>query len=396
MVKIKLQTKIFLYFVLLILIVLVLFGSLLFTQISAELSNGIYNNLKQRSAEVKDDIDYFMDRGYRDIQVVSSDPIIRSDRAAPEEKLEILNILQNTYRIYDKITLIDTNGDVIVSTAYRYRTDWSDNEQFLEAARGEALVSDVHTDPDTSEVVILFLSPVLGEGNEIIAVVANQMPMNNLWEMIDEIKWDSGFVFVENSLGKIVSHPNKNLILEDSPYDFDFSKLLTSGVIEFKDEGNNIMVAGYSTLFRTGDYKGDEWKVFAAQPRDDAFFVVTSLFNSFISIILIALIIALLTGFILSKRITKPISSLVRGIKRITTGDWNYKLEIRSNDEIEELANSFNEMTGMFKEKELLERLKSDLQKKVNELEKLNKVMVGREAEIVKLKNEIKKLKGKG
>jgi serine phosphatase RsbU (regulator of sigma subunit) len=51
----------------------------------------------------------------------------------------------------------------------------------------------------------------------------------------------------------------------------------------------------------------------------------------------------------MSNGITRPIQSLGAGVMRIGSGDLDYRLDVRTHDEIEELANSFNKMAGDLK-----------------------------------------------
>jgi sigma-B regulation protein RsbU (phosphoserine phosphatase) len=48
----------------------------------------------------------------------------------------------------------------------------------------------------------------------------------------------------------------------------------------------------------------------------------------------------------ISSGITEPIQSLGAGVMRIGSGDLDYRLDVRTHDEIEELANAFNKMAG--------------------------------------------------
>ena len=48
----------------------------------------------------------------------------------------------------------------------------------------------------------------------------------------------------------------------------------------------------------------------------------------------------------MSNGITGPIQGLGAGVMRIGSGDLDYRLDVRTNDEIEELANAFNKMVG--------------------------------------------------
>jgi serine phosphatase RsbU (regulator of sigma subunit) len=66
-----------------------------------------------------------------------------------------------------------------------------------------------------------------------------------------------------------------------------------------------------------------------------------------VGITLAAMIILVIFAAIrMSKGITGPIVALDAGVKRIGSGDLDYRLDVRTRDEIEELANAFNKMAG--------------------------------------------------
>ncbi|MBC7362005.1 MAG: HAMP domain-containing protein [Candidatus Aminicenantes bacterium] len=60
---------------------------------------------------------------------------------------------------------------------------------------------------------------------------------------------------------------------------------------------------------------------------------------------LVALLLTILSSNLLARRITRPIKNLVEGTKRISRGDFTYRIPVISSDEIGELTQSFNEMT---------------------------------------------------
>lgn len=70
----------------------------------------------------------------------------------------------------------------------------------------------------------------------------------------------------------------------------------------------------------------------------------------------------------LSKRITTPIKKLVDGTVRISRGDFNHSIEISSQDEIGNLARSFNEMSRQL---QLFENRMEEANKRLVQVEKL-------------------------
>lgn len=119
----------------------------------------------------------------------------------------------------------------------------------------------------------------------------------------------------------------------------------------------------------------------------------------FLSLAVLVLIFILLQEFVLS-----PIRELSKGVKSISDGNFTYKVEPKSKDEIGVLADSFNQMAHeILLSKNLLQKHQQELesqvikrtkelQNTVDELEKMDKLTVGRELKMVELKKRIEEL----
>ena len=68
---------------------------------------------------------------------------------------------------------------------------------------------------------------------------------------------------------------------------------------------------------------------------------------------LITAAVALVTGLILTRQITRPVKALITGARRLSKGELSYRVKTRSNDEIGELADSFNSMAATLEQKVL-------------------------------------------
>lgn len=79
-----------------------------------------------------------------------------------------------------------------------------------------------------------------------------------------------------------------------------------------------------------------------------------------------------------------PIRDLVSQAEKIGEGDWLYRFSTQSNDEIGALGKALNQTTANLRKSYQL------LQAKNNELEKANKLMVGRELTMIELKKKIR------
>jgi len=61
---------------------------------------------------------------------------------------------------------------------------------------------------------------------------------------------------------------------------------------------------------------------------------------------LIAAAVALVIGLILTRQITRPVRALISGVRQLTKGELSYRVDVKSRDEIGELAGSFNIMAS--------------------------------------------------
>lgn len=79
----------------------------------------------------------------------------------------------------------------------------------------------------------------------------------------------------------------------------------------------------------------------------------TSSYHSAMAIIGLTIVLTILGlrwGNKFIKQITDPISSLLDSTRIITSGNFNIRTDIKTNDELEELSNSFNQMTETIQE----------------------------------------------
>lgn len=72
---------------------------------------------------------------------------------------------------------------------------------------------------------------------------------------------------------------------------------------------------------------------------------------------LIGILIGVITALILSRNLSIPIRELSAGTRKISEGQLDLELPVRSRDEIGELTNSFNKMTADLRQKELYRSL---------------------------------------
>jgi two-component system NtrC family sensor kinase len=104
-----------------------------------------------------------------------------------------------------------------------------------------------------------------------------------------------------------------------------------------------------------------------------------------------------LASRLIENLINKPLAILREGAERFGDGDLDFRLSIKSGDEFEQLADSFNSMAERINVshdnlRELVAERTRELNERLAELEVFNNTMVGREQRMIELKQEINEL----
>ena len=90
----------------------------------------------------------------------------------------------------------------------------------------------------------------------------------------------------------------------------------------------------------------------------------------------LGLVVAILAGTLLARRMLIPITALRTGARRLGAGDFSHRIDVHTKDELEELANQFNSMAGQLHEtysglETKVEERTRDLARSINELKVL-------------------------
>lgn len=93
-----------------------------------------------------------------------------------------------------------------------------------------------------------------------------------------------------------------------------------------------------------------DWSVFVDTPRSEALRPVYAALVRSLVTLSAALILAVLIGAVLARRLTGPILDLQRGAARIGAGDLSARIDVKTGDEIEQLASEFNKMAAQLQE----------------------------------------------
>src|SRR4029077_4604446 len=150
-----------------------------------------------------------------------------------------------------------------------------------------------------------------------------------------------------------------------------------TGVSWYTDlDGNLPRAAGFATVPQVG------WKVWVSQPVADLRSELTPLIVSTVEWGLIAIVLALVLGFLGAAWITRPVDELTGAAARIAQGDFITPVKVRERyaaRELRALATTFNQMTSQLSGayqtlEEKVSQRTSELQAANQELARANKL----------------------
>ena len=180
------------------------------------------------------------------------------------------------------------------------------------------------------------------KNKEITALVAE---LNNqfLWGEKDSLPFSTFLCVIEHSDKELFcSHANYDVILANlnkSSADAESRKLTWA-------RGDDKYLAIAWDLFVKSNFSGPAWKIIASRPEADALLPLHAFHKIFPLVILFSLLIVLLLSLIQVRRSMVPLERLVEGTRRLANYKFSEPVEVNSQDEFKELADSFNLMAG--------------------------------------------------
>src|SRR3954468_22542263 len=121
------------------------------------------------------------------------------------------------------------------------------------------------------------------------------------------------------------------------------------------------------------------WHVFFEQETAQALTPIRDQLMRIALLIGLGLVVAIIAGTMMARRMLVPITALRAGARRLGAGDFGHRIEVKTSDELEELANQFNGMAGQLAEtysnlEAKVDERTRDLAQSINELKVLEEV----------------------
>ncbi|QEG39575.1 methyl-accepting chemotaxis protein [Roseimaritima ulvae] len=279
------------------------------------------------------------------------------------------------YPVFGEVFLTNRFGGNVAQTS-RTSDYRQDDERWWQLAVQEGVyIGDVDFDDSAGLYSIDICLRVAEDDGSLLGVVKAVMNIREVLDIIDDA--DNGQqpdsqLLLFNRQHEIIRKTNVESapLTDGNAYfaDVKFAAGANEATVNLRDPDSGEELLGAFAVSRGhGEYSGMGWVLLDARKDSDVFAPVNQLRNRIIFISLLATITVGLVGWFLARSITRPIGEVLDGTERIGKGDLDYRISVRSGDEIGKLAGAFNDMAGNLQEMVEHLKLKEDELKEQNE-----------------------------
>ncbi len=252
--------------------------------------------------------------------------------------------------------------------------------------------SDYSRDPSFTETSSrgVWFSPVYFRGDSPFMTIAMTHSGRNAGVTVAEVNLaflgdlitgpqvgKTGYAYVVGPAGRLLVHSETK---QNQP-GTDYSKLQQVETVRAggqpaatgRDREDRRVLTAFAPVPRT------DWFVFVEQPLWQALAPVHDLLFRLGWLLVMGLVVAVIAGSILARRMIVPIRALQAGAGKLGASDFSHRIEVHTGDELETLADQFNRMAEQLQEsysrlEQKVEERTRDLGQSVRELKALEEV----------------------
>jgi HAMP domain-containing protein len=300
-------------------------------------------------------------------------PYVTPATEAASRRLDFYRLLRQAPAITE-VAHLDAQGreQLMISRLAMDRvgagTDFSKDPRFLEAratqvggrkVEGRTWFGPVYFRKETEP----YMAISIPEARDRPGVTVVDVNLKFIWDVVSRIRiGQKGIAYVVDDKGYLVAHPDISLVLRkvnlselpqvkaalEAPAEGDWRQVPGA-----RDIGGEAVLSAYAVVAPT------KWRVFVEEPKAAVFAPLYDAILRTVFLLLAGVVISIVASLFLARRMVHPVRALQTGAEKIGAGDLTSQIDVRTGDELEDLAGRFNTMTAQLRESY------ADLEKKV-------------------------------
>ncbi len=320
------------------------------------------------------------------------DPFVRSylENKAVRYLKAFLSLEPTEYNEHILIMVTDQHG-VLVAANQRPKEIYFGNQKWWQAVwskgKGSIYVGDIESFQVTDEVETKYVFglavPIMdGSGQRMIGAIQMIHHVEPFFDIVTRVKiGETDHTMLASSDGELLFCPVfliKNHVLHSELISAIFQDQPGWAATRFDvhyggpESINGFAPLAISTSIHPSSFGGHKWVIFTSQNPKETYAPINALLRWIVLSGVFGLGILTLSGIYVAHRIVKPIEELQKGAELIGSGNLGHRLRLKTGDEIEELAEAFNEMADKLKSS--YDGLEQKVAERTRELEVMNKI----------------------
>ncbi len=216
------------------------------------------------------------------------------------------------------------------------------------AAAGTSVITPPYISASDGKLVVTFATPV-GAGNALKGVAAGDVSMESVVATVASVKpTPTSFGFMASADGKIIAHPDAALTLKPLS---DLSKDLSADKLTAAVQSKNMLpveINGRQRLLTVAPISGSNWMLVVALDESEAMAPIRTMLTTSVlsSIVVLAIAVALLAA-VLTQRLRR-LTQVRDAMHEVGAGDGDLsrRIDAQGEDELAQIAASFNSFAG--------------------------------------------------
>ncbi|MFA6320366.1 MAG: PAS domain S-box protein [Candidatus Omnitrophota bacterium] len=339
--------------------------------------NEKYSGIKSEAIE-----SYMMDMDKKWIPAAKDDSLITkyTDNEVGNAMKSVVSESTNTKEVF----ITDMFGGLVAAsdkTSDFYQADETWWQKTFNNGIGQFYISSPELDESTGSLSVSFNTPMRNASGEVIGVCKFVEDLSAFFSPIGSFKIGrTGQIALVDDKGRIIFYADAKPLSLMICSEADVKKLFLAGKRHIVSSTTPFVKGSAFLVYANVTHPllskiGIDWKLVVVQDAEEVFAPVFVLVFQAIVVLLVLLCLIFPLGYILGKRFVRPIAELRKGTEIIAKGNLDYRADVKSSDEIGELADSFNFMAANLKKitasRDELNREIAERQRVEEEVEKL-------------------------
>lgn len=248
----------------------------------------------------------------------------------------------------------DIDANVVTqSDGYTSGSDFEITERawYKAVEEEKTILTDAYVDVSTGNVILSAATPVYDQnGQNIIGVAGVDVALDHINELLPEYKiGNNGFVILATSEGNVIYHPNTDN-QQKSLSELNADKTLIQAVEGGKDTSVHYSADGKSKYGYVGRIGSTDYLTISCLPASEYFASLIRCIIMVLLLVIAGIVVIIITIRHLATQLTKPIVALNDVAQELAEGNLDVTLDIASENEIGELADSIQKTVDRLKE----------------------------------------------